>query len=93
MDDESKPRARVRKPDQETAIDEGITTTEQVADALGVEAFPADVQPTTLKPPFTRDGFSIVDAMGQRIIMCGIPGDTARTGPGIAEAVLALLNR
>ena len=83
-------RTRVRKPDADTAEKEAIVTEETVAEEAVAEI--PQVTPTPLVGPFRRDGLNIVDKLGQKIALCGVEGDVARTGAGIAEALVQALN-
>lgn len=67
-------------------FEEGATTFEE---AIRLDT-PAKA---VLQGPFTVNGFYILDAKGRKIAMCGVYGDIARTGPGIAEALVELLNK
>jgi hypothetical protein len=87
-------RTRVRKPDtEEVAFSEPVTTKEELEVALDVTIPEAEVLPAVLYGGFRRDGFHIVDQAGRRILMCGVEGDIVRTGPGIAEAIVQILNK
>jgi hypothetical protein len=82
-------RTRTRRPSPEVAESEDITTNEAVV----VDNAEVSKPKVVLHGPFSVKGFSVVDAQGRNIAMAGISGDVARTGPGIAEALIELLNR
>lgn len=97
MDEKTTARVRSRKPDAEieqAAPAEVEQQGQPLEEVVGAdENIVSTVTPAILQGPFRRQGFHIVDKTGRQIIMCGVAGDVARTGPSIAEAVVALLNK